>query len=283
MKKSIISLLLAFAIIICICGCAVAGNRQSAPEPEATGSPGISVEPSSEAPEEPSSEPEIKTTDFSVTAGDTIEDVAQQLEEAGLCPAEEFLTECKKTPDIDLFAGYEPSDIRPYPVEGYIFSGDYEIEEGASAEDILAVFMDNAQSVITDERMQKAGAMGYTIDQMVTLASIVQKESKTVDAMPGVSAVFHCRLKSPDYPNLQSDMTRSYNGGTHNTYEVRGLPAGAICCISVEALDAALEPLDIEAYYFVYDTERNYYYAKTYSEHKKNIKKLQDEGIFDIW
>ena len=43
------------------------------------------------------------------------------------------------------------------------------------------------------------------------------------------------------------------------------------------------EPLDIEAYYFVYDTERNYYYAKTYSEHKKNIKKLQDEGIFDIW
>lgn len=283
MKKIIAVCLLALSLLLT--GCKPSNIQPSSDiyEQQSAVPLELSSEPSSELSVEPSSEPEPETVDFTVEAGTIIEDIALNLEQMGYCTADEFIEECKKVPDIPLFSDYQPNELRPYPVEGYILSGDYSIECEKNAADILAGILENTQQTITDEMQQKAQSLGYTIDEMMTLASIIQLESKTDDAMNGVSAVFHSRLSSPDYPRLQSDMTKSYNGGTHNTYEVKGLPAGPICSVSIDAVNAALNPLDIEAYFFVYDINREYYYAKTYDEHRENIKRLQDEGIFDIW
>lgn len=241
--------------------------------------PSSQIEQASQATEQ--SESEVTVT---VNAGETIDDIALKLEQSGFCSAESFKECCKQIPDIELFSQYEPIDIRVYPVEGYILAGEYSVPQTVTAQEILDIMLRYTQSVVTDDMLLQAEQLDMSFDEIITLASIVQLESKYDDAMPGVSAVFHSRLNSPDYPNLQSDMTKAYADGAYDTYKVKGLPAGAICSPSLDAVNAALYPQEgLEAYYFVYDTNGEYYYAKDYETHLENIEMLKEQGIFKLW
>ena len=131
--------------------------------------------------------------------------------------------------------------------------------------------------------------MGLTLEETVTLASIVQAESGHEDQMRKVSSVFWNRLEHPDdYPKLQSDVTREYVNNfikpyieapnqaiydAYNTYACEGLPVAPICNPGMDAIRAALYPEDTKYYYFLTDKEGNYYYARTLSEHNRNKKK----------
>jgi UPF0755 protein len=127
------------------------------------------------------------------------------------------------------------------------------------------------------------------MDEIVTLASIIQEEAGNPNEMPKVAAVMHNRLKSPAYGKLQCDVTINYvndritdspylSGDTsvfaerYNTYKKDGLPVGAICCPGIDAIDAALYPADTNDFFFVTDAEMNYYYAETYEQHLANCK-----------
>lgn len=227
------------------------------------------------------SQPEVTVI---INAGETIDDIALKLEQSGLCSAEDFKQCCKQIPGIELFSQYEPIDIRVYPVEGYLLAGEYAVSQTATAQEILDIMLEYTQSIITDDMLARAEQLDMSFDEIITLASIIQLESKHDHAMSGVSAVFHSRLNSPDYPNLQSDMTKAYADGAYDTYKVKGLPAGAICSPSLDAVNAALYPQEgLEAYYFVYDTNGEYYYAKDYDTHRENIEKLKEQGIFKLW
>lgn len=129
-----------------------------------------------------------------------------------------------------------------------------------------------------------------TIDEVVTLASVIQAECSYPSEMANVSGVFHNRLDDPaNYPKLQSDVTifyirdeilpyagsdtEDFYDQLYNTYIHSGLPVGPICSPGEDALKAALYPTDHDYYYFITDKESNFLYAETLAEHNANIRK----------
>lgn len=279
----ILCLILALTVtVLTLTGC---GDNEDKTSIEPQSSSQNHIEPSSQV-EQASQTTEQSKAEVTVTvnAGETIDDIALKLEQSGLCLAESFKQCCKQIPNIELFSQYEPIDIRVYPVEGYLLAGEYAIPQTATAQEILDIMLGYTQSIVTDDMLTRAAQLDMSFDEIITLASIIQLESKYDNAMTGVSAVFHSRLNSPDYPNLQSDMTKAYADGAYDTYVVKGLPAGAICSPSLDAVNAALYPQErLEAYYFVYDTNGEYYYAKDYETHLENIEMLKEQGIFKLW
>ena len=155
---------------------------------------------------------------------------------------------------------------------------------------------------ISDEDLAKVNSMGYTLDQALTLASIIQSEASDPENMPMVSSVFANRLKpGSGFGYLGSDVTRHYieremkayieEQGmdydalfgaycTNDGYSLKttGLPAGPICNMGKAAIEAALNPAESKYYYFFTDNDWNYYYNETLSGHQSQWNQLIAEG-----
>ncbi|MBP3441317.1 MAG: endolytic transglycosylase MltG [Clostridia bacterium] len=239
--------------------------------------------------------------------GFTVLQIAQRLEENGVCSKDEFLKVCNEP-----YEGIEISnpDERVFLLEGYVFADTYEFYFNSDAKDVLKKFIDNFNKKITPEIKAKAESLGYTLDEMLTLASVIQMEcDKDIAECANVSSVFHNRLKSPSFPKLQSDVTTFYitqklgdylgyakdaDGKAlpleeqsdeirhyldiYSTYYCNGLPAGPICNPSIKAVNAAVNPADTDYVYFLTDPSgENFYYASTLAQHNKNGK---EAGLF---
>lgn len=234
--------------------------------------------------------------------GMTVLDIAERLEQNGVCSADEFLAVCNQP-----YSGIEidNAEERIFLLEGYVFPDTYEFYKNSSAQMALDKFIVNFEAKITPEMQQKAADLGLTIDEVITLASIIQKEcDKDIAECANVSSVFHNRLKNPSFPKLQSDVTTFYiknNLGEYlgynsekefdeqnddikkymelySTYYCKGLPAGPICNPGVKAINAALNPADTDYVYFLTDpTGETFYYASTLTQHQKNGK---EAGLF---
>ena len=143
-----------------------------------------------------------------------------------------------------------------------------------------------------DEELQEQIAnSGMSMDEVLTLASIIQMEAADADDMYLVSSVLHNRLENGaqyDIYTLDCDSTMYYPYrtkeqvpedqretfvSTYNTYNLGGLPAGPICNPGLDAVKAALNPESTNYYYFCHDAEGNAYYARTSSEHEQNLVK----------
>lgn len=237
----------------------------------------------------------VNTVKVTFPEGFTALEIAQRLEENGVCPADEFLTVCN-TP----YEGIEIDnpDERIFLLEGYIFADTYEFYLDCDAETVLKKFIDNFNSKIDGEIKAQAEAMGFTLDEILTLASIIQREcDEDIAECANVSSVFHNRLKSSSFPKLQSDVTTFYISrkladylgydkekkvedqteeiqryiNLYSTYYCNGLPAGPICNPSMKAIRAALNPAETDYVYFLTDpTGKDFYYASTIAEHNKN-------------
>ncbi|MCQ2485432.1 MAG: endolytic transglycosylase MltG [Clostridia bacterium] len=239
--------------------------------------------------------------------GFTVLQIAERLEENEVCPADEFITACNTPYDgIDI---PNPED-RIILLEGYIFADTYEFYKNSDANTVLKKFITNHNNRITDEMKSRAAELGYTMDEILTLASIIQKEcDEDITECANVSAVFHNRLNSPRFSMLQSDVTTfyiknfmgdylgGYQKGTelknqnekiqkymnlYSTYYCKGLPAGPICNPSIKAITAALYPAqDSENYYFFTDKDFNYYYFKNYSDFQAKYYELKKAGKWE--
>lgn len=241
--------------------------------------------------------PEETTTTKSLTLrvtfpeGLTLVQIAEKLEESEVCNASRFIALTNdmtyiQTLPYSFINEIENRQERAFILEGYIFPDTYEFYRGESEEKALSRFLDNTEQKLTAEYRQRAAELGYSLDEIITLASIVQEESYTNDSVKNVSSVLHNRLDSPSFPRLQCDVTihyvndyitdSKYLGSTdgyaekYNTYKCEGLPVGAICNPGLASIEAALYPAETDYYYFVTDSDWNYYYAETYAEHKKN-------------
>ena len=193
--------------------------------------------------------------------GLTIEQIADVLIESGVdIDKDRFLELCKTGKD---FAEYETiaeilarnqSEGKIYVLEGYLFPDKYRFFTDASEETVIKKLISQHEVVITEKHIERASDLGYTMEQIIVLASMIEKEAKAAD-FAGVSAVFHNRLKK-DW-TLGSDATIKYiTGGTditlsqnelnidspYNTYKYKGLPPGAICNPGKAAIEAALYP-----------------------------------------
>jgi len=148
--------------------------------------------------------------------------------------------------------------------------------------------VEETEKRITDKMMKRADEMGYTINEILTMASIVQMESGQANGeMSNVAAVFYNRLKSSDFTTLGSSPTCYYGGsfrsddGRYDTYKIKGLPPGPLCSPSISAINAALYPANKDGYfYFVTDKNGKFYFHKTSAEQDKTINSLQKQGLW---
>jgi len=188
-------------------------------------------------------------------------------------------------------------DSRYYRYEGYLFPDTYEFYVNENANNALRRLFDNfARKWVANKFGEKAVAMGLTVDQVVILASIIQKEAANAGQMEDVSGVLHNRLNHPaDYPKLECDSTRDYVLGNiatetdsgsatyyndlYNTYRCDGLPVGPICSPGVDAISAALHPAQHGYYYFQHDKNGKMYLSRTKDEHNRITLDLINNGL----
>ena len=179
---------------------------------------------------------------------------------------------------------------RKYLLEGYLAPNTYEIYANAAPADVLKKLLSQTDAVLTPEWQQRADDLGMSIDQVLTLASMIEKEAKTAD-FTKVSAVFHNRLKAN--MKLGSDVTVHYITGVrrmalrdsdlaidspYNTYKYAGLPLGPICNPSADAIQAALYPDEsfmAENYLYFCSKDPDtgeLVFSKTQAEHDAAVK-----------
>lgn len=219
----------------------------------------------------------------------TVPGIATLLEKAGVCTKEDFFTALDEVAlDTKLLKSVN-KDKAYEALEGYLFPDTYEFYFHNSKECAkLAIerMLSRSEECITDEMYARADKMGYTMNEILTMASIIQMESgQNGKEMANVAAVFYNRLKSDAFPTLGSSPTCYY--GTFNpadddrydTYKIKGLPPGPLCSAGLDAIKAALYPTEnTPYYYFVTDSKGKFYYHKTSAEQSATINRLQQEG-----
>ncbi|QAT50647.1 endolytic transglycosylase MltG [Caproiciproducens sp. NJN-50] len=214
-----------------------------------------------------------KTVKVTVPEGFTLPQIAARLEAKGVCRADDFI-KAAQTYDFSyysLVAKIPNSPNRCYKLEGYLYPDTYEFYTDMKPQDAVGKFLRSAESQIGS----KYSYSGMTTDQLITLASIIEREADDSDNMKKVSSVFHNRLKTGMI--LQADSTRDYcnlylvpkfgdkYNKYYNTYPNRspGLPIGPISNPGANALYAAAHPADTDYLYFATGTDHNYYYGAT--------------------
>ncbi len=228
--------------------------------------------------------------------GWTVEDFAARLSDDGvIADRNAFLDKCRTGGAFSDY--YYIADIlaqknrsqRKYILEGYLAADTYEIYTNASDEDILRKLLSQTERAFPADDQDRAEELGCTMDQILTLASLIEKEAKTAD-MAKVSAVFHNRLVKG--MRLESDVTIHYITGVqrmdlqgddlavdspYNTYRYAGLPPGPICSPSRDAIRAALYPDETflaEGYlYFCAKDPASgeLYFSKSLEEHEQAV------------
>ena len=155
-------------------------------------------------------------------------------------------------------------------------------------EKIISTMVQRFRSIFTPAWEDRAGHYGFTVHQVVTLASIIEKETGASFERPLISSVFHNRLKKK--MRLESDPTviygiKNFDGNltrkhlkTHtpyNTYKIRGLPAGPIANPGRASLEAALFPDDTAYLYFVSKKDSTHHFSNNLKEHNRAVRKYQ--------
>lgn len=245
---------------------------------------------------------ERKTVTVTIPEGFTVYQIAERLENKGVCTTTEFYRALNEGDYSDYefiaaLADVDAADMeaRYYQYEGYLFPDTYEFYAGCSGESAVRKLLDGFDMRLDTSLRSAAKNKGLTIDELVILASIVQGEAATKDDMNMVGRVLWNRLdNAAEYPKLQCDSTRDYvtelmaansditiSNTNYDTYERDGLPVGAINNPGLDAIKAVLYPSDnetiLECYFFAtdYDTGKTYF-SKTYNEH---VKICQRYGI----
>lgn len=236
------------------------------------------------------------TMKITIIPGWTVEDIANYLVEIKvLSSADEFLSLCKSG---EAYNGYYfieevmktgTVSRRKYALEGYLSPNTYEIYTSSSADTLIKRLLTQTEAAYLSGYDERAQELGLTMDQVFTLASMIEKEAKTSD-FAKVSAVFHNRLKAGMM--LGSDVTVKYASGSqkmslndsdlavdspYNTYTHKGLPVGPICNPSMDAVVAALYPDEqyvAQKYLYFCSAEPEsgkLVFSKTLEEHNKAV------------
>ena len=233
---------------------------------------------------------EVVTVTF--PEGTTALEMASLLEENEVCSAQDFLTaiDSDDFDNYDMIGAITNGADKYYKLEGYLFPDTYNFYKGEEIDSVVSKFLYNFQNRVSDLQTEIANS-GMTEDQVVIMASIIQREAANVNDMKDVSAVLHNRLNfGAEYGiyRLECDSTTYYpykraedvpatdalSYGNYDTYQVQGLPAGAICNPGLDAIEAALRPNtegDAAYYlYFCHAADGTAYYATNAEDHEYN-------------
>jgi UPF0755 protein len=223
--------------------------------------------------------------------GLTIAEMAKIFESHGLGTAATFV---KAAGDPAAIRDLDPA---AKDLEGYLFPETYAVSRHTDAVKLVHLMTARFEKVLTPELRQAATARHLTVRQMVTLASIVEKETAKADERSRVAAVYTTRLRI-GMP-MQCDPTviyglvkaGRYDGNIHkadlsfdspyNTYRYPGLPPGPIASPGRASLDAAVHPADADFLYFVSRNDGSHEFSRTLEEHNRNVQKFQVQYFRD--
>jgi peptidoglycan lytic transglycosylase G len=217
--------------------------------------------------------------------GLTMREMAQLFESKGLGSAKDFSTQAS---DSQLIRNLDPA---ARDLEGYLFPDTYAMTRNTTAAQLVPRMVDGFEKALAPETLSAAEARGLTLRELVTLASIVEKETGKPEERPLVAAVYSNRLKIG--MALQCDPTviyaleraNRYNGNLtrenmqidspYNTYRYPGLPPGPIANPGRASLEAAARPADVPYLYFVARGDGSHAFAATLEEHNRNVDQYQ--------
>ena len=217
--------------------------------------------------------------------GLTIRQMAALYEQAGFGKAADFTKAASNASLIN------PLDPAARDLEGYLFPETYALPRRATATELVERMVSAFRSALTPDLIARANARGLSVRELVTLASIVEKETGKADERPLVAAVYANRLRVG--MGLQCDPTVIYaldrigrfNGNLtrddlrfdspYNTYRYAGLPPGPIAAPGRASLEAAAAPTDVPYIYFVSRNDGSHAFASTLAEHNRNVFEYQ--------
>ena len=244
---------------------------------------------------------DLVQVDVTFPEGCTLADAAKKLEEANVCEAQRFLYYFNAGNLGYDFESHLPknSGLKFYRMEGYLFPDTYSFYEEMEPDAVCQKIYVNFDTKITPDMYKRMDELGISLDEMITLASMVQLEAGSVKEMPTIASVFWNRLKHPAEfgGRLQSDPTTDYVSDVikkydtlrneemydaYDTYVCKGLPAGAVCNPGLDAINAVLYPEDTNYFYFYADIDtKTTYFAHSLEEHNKNIAIANGEYVED--
>ena len=237
--------------------------------------------------DELSKAPRIPTVKVLIPEGYELRLIAREVEKAGLISAEEFMYAAENdTFDYDFL---EDKYGVEYKLEGFLFPATYEFEYGTSAHDIIDKMLYTFDSMYSEEYSKRAKELGMTDYEVVTLASVVEREAASVSEHKKVAGVFYNRLDID--MKLESCATVQYVlkerkpvlsvadtkiDSLYNTYKYSGLPIGPVASPSLSAIDAVLYPEEHDYYFFVARADgKGHVFSRTLEEH--NIAVAQNQ------
>ncbi len=237
------------------------------------------------------------TVRVTIPEGWRAEEVATLLAAQGLVAPDEFLALVRSGEGFDYeFLRDRPPDASP-GLEGYLFPDTYEIPTEYSSRQILDLLLSTFDAKFDAQMRRKASEGGMTVHEVVTLASIVEREAVVPEEAPLIASVYLNRLaqgmKLDADPTVQFAMGYDAEQGTwwrtllvddytypspYNTYLEPGLPPGAICSPGLRSIRAVLEPAETSYLFFVANgltNDGSHVFASTYEEHQRNIEKYR--------
>ena len=225
-----------------------------------------------------------------VPEGYTMFDIARAVADAGLGSAEDFLKVAQS--DTALIADLDP---KARSLEGYLFPETYEFSRLMTMHEMAAAMVKQFRQVASQSGMLPSPVLGMpeavapslSLHELVTMASIVEKETSVPSERPEVASVYYNRLNKrvaldADPSIIYAELLAgTYQGALHhadmsfsspyNTYRNAGLPPGPICNPGRSSLEAAMHPAETDYYYFVADAQGHHRFARTMEEHNKNV------------
>ena len=213
----------------------------------------------------------VNTVKITIPEGYTEYDIADLITKEEWISKKKFVKALESGKFADEYSFLKNAQQNEHMLEGYLMPDTYSVPAGMSEDDVIRMLLDGHANLFTDKMRKKAKKLGRSENEIIIIASIIEKECADVDDQPIVASVIYNRLNT-DYP-LQMDSTIQYVLGLdgvrkddllnvdteiespYNTYTNAGLPAGPICNPGASAIKAALDPADTDYMFFVLDDD----------------------------
>jgi peptidoglycan lytic transglycosylase G len=219
---------------------------------------------------------------LTIPEGLNMDEIALLVQKTHSCDPIEFLSLCADTDFIKKLK------VNSHSLEGYLYPDTYFFPKNTPCRQIIQKLIETFHKTYTEKWKERTQKLGFSVNEIVTLASMIEKETGDTSERPLISSVFHNRLKKS--MRLESDPTvvygdRDFDGRIrtrhlrritpYNTYQIRGLPLGPIANPGGLALKAALYPDKSQYLFFVSKNDTTHHFSTTLSEHNRAVRKYQ--------
>ncbi len=224
----------------------------------------------------------VKTYRITIPEGYTLSQIGDLLERNGIVSNEAFL---KAASSPEILSQYQ---IEAPNLEGYLFPDTYTWSKDGDPIAVIRFFLDRFRQIFTPDMAKRTSEMGFSEREIITIASIVEKETSDPRERSLVSAVIHNRLKKMiplqsdptviyGIPNFNGNLTRDdlRRYSPYNTYAITGLPPGPISNPGIDSIMAALSPASVDYLYFVSKNDGTHHFSSTLEEHNEAVDRYQ--------